>query len=184
MVRNNMESMSTAAGVDTLVVNKWHADPIKGATVTGACYENSCASAWVFAIMPSCITNHRNSALPATSVLHYVNIGNSALSGRFALLHSDDRSYMQSLKQFEHHVRKFLKQAMRSELKAGHYLNASLTIVAHGRDGTGDVELDSNPKVASDTKLTQAGHCANCFARRMHGLRSRIRAVRAVADLS
>ena len=114
------------------VTNKLHSEGAK--RVSGADYEakHSCAAPWVFAVMPSCITNHGNCALPPSTVLYLDAIGSGVLSGRFALLADDPCSYVESQKQMKDHVIRFLKPAMASVREPGTYLNTSLTIIAHG----------------------------------------------------
>ena len=141
------EPPSVLTGVCTLfgdvdnVTNKLCNDQEK--RVSGADYENnhSCAAPWVFAIMPSCITNHGNCALPPSTTLYLDAIGSGALSGRFALLADDPCSYIRSQQQMKDHVIKFLKPAMASVTEPGTYLKTSLTIIAHGDGQDGKVKI-------------------------------------------
>lgn len=100
-----------------------------------------CAAPWVFAIMPSCITNHKGCAVPPSTTLYLEAIGSGALSGRFALLADDPCSYVTSKKEMEEHVTKFLMPAMASVSNPGRYLNTSLTIIAHGNGQDGKVKI-------------------------------------------
>ena len=141
------EGAGADVGVRTLfgdvlnVTNKLESRP--GKWVSPEEYEanHGCTAPWVFAIMPSCITDHRNCALPPSTALYHDAIGNGALSGRFVLLADDPCSYVTSKKQMEEHVLKFLKPAMASVSEPGKYLDTSLTIIAHGNKEDGEVKI-------------------------------------------